>query len=162
MGLNLRTLRIMTQYTTRLVEMIFPEQANHYGTLFGGNALNLLSKAAFLVANAPTFTAFAAPRGGAPLAWGGPAPASRHARGDMVMAACSEVKFLAPVRLGQALALTAHITRTGRSSMTIRVEGAAETLASGESHPALEGSFEMVAVDAQGQPVTCAHSKEKP
>ncbi|MGH6640064.1 MAG: hypothetical protein ACREXN_09810 [Polaromonas sp.] len=55
----------MTQNTTRLVEMIFPEQANHYGTLFGGNALNLLSKAAFLVANAPTLTAFAAPRGGA-------------------------------------------------------------------------------------------------
>ena len=78
------------------------------------------------------------------------------------MAACSEVKFLAPVRLGQALALTARITRTGRSSMTVRVEGAAETLASGESHPALEGCFEMVAVDAQGQPVTCAHSKEKP
>ena len=127
----------MTQHTTRLVEMIFPEQANHYGTLFGGNALNLLSKAAFLAA-------------------------SRHARGDVVMAACSEVKFLAPVRLGQALALTAHITRTGRSSMTVRVEGAAETLASGECHPALEGSFEMVAVDAQGQPVTCAHSKEKP
>ncbi|MGH8846890.1 MAG: acyl-CoA thioesterase, partial [Polaromonas sp.] len=98
-------------------------------------ALNLLSKAAFLAA-------------------------SRHARGDVVMAACSEVKFLAPVRLGQALALSARITRTGRSSMTVRVEGAAETLASGESHSALEGSFEMVAVDALGQPVTCAHSKE--
>jgi len=24
---------------TRFVEMVFPEQANHYGTLFGGHAL---------------------------------------------------------------------------------------------------------------------------
>ena len=31
---------------TRFVEMVFPEQANHYGTLFGGNALSLMGKAA--------------------------------------------------------------------------------------------------------------------
>ena len=31
---------------TRFVEMIFPEQANHYGTLFGGTALSLMGKAA--------------------------------------------------------------------------------------------------------------------
>ena len=35
---------------TRFVEMIFPEQANHYGTLFGGNALSLMGKAAFVAA----------------------------------------------------------------------------------------------------------------
>lgn len=27
---------------TRFVEMVFPEQANHYGTLFGGHALSLM------------------------------------------------------------------------------------------------------------------------
>ncbi|MDB5489440.1 MAG: thioesterase superfamily, partial [Reyranella sp.] len=31
---------------TRFLEMIFPDQSNHYGTLFGGNALALMSKAA--------------------------------------------------------------------------------------------------------------------
>jgi len=35
---------------TRFVEMVFPEQANHYGTLFGGNALSLMGKAAFVAA----------------------------------------------------------------------------------------------------------------
>jgi len=120
---------------TRLVEVIFPEQANHYGTLFGGNALNLLSKAAFLAA-------------------------SRHARCDVVMAACNDVKFHVPVRLGQALELTARVTRSGRSSMTVMVEGTAETLASGESRRVLEGSFEMVAVDPQGRPARHASSKE--
>lgn len=29
---------------TRFVEMVFPEQANHYGTLFGGHALSLMGK----------------------------------------------------------------------------------------------------------------------
>ena len=124
----------MTQHT-RLVEFIFPEQANHYGTLFGGNALNLLSKAAFLAA-------------------------SRHARCDVVMAACSDVKFDVPVKVGQALELTAQVTRSGRSSMTVMVEGKAETLTSGQSQRALEGRFEMVAVDARGKPVRFTHEKE--
>ena len=35
---------------TMMVEMIFPEQANHYGTLFGGNALSLMARAAFVAA----------------------------------------------------------------------------------------------------------------
>lgn len=35
---------------TLFVEMVFPDQANHYGTLFGGNALSLMGKAAFVAA----------------------------------------------------------------------------------------------------------------
>lgn len=35
----------------RLIEMVFPEQANHYGTLFGGQALALMDKAAFIAAS---------------------------------------------------------------------------------------------------------------
>ena len=37
---------------TRFAEMVFPEQANHYGALFAGSALALLSKAAFVAAKA--------------------------------------------------------------------------------------------------------------
>ncbi|WP_066265713.1 acyl-CoA thioesterase [Hydrogenophaga palleronii] len=111
----------------QMVEVVFPEQANHYGTLFAGNALNLLSKAAFL-------------------------SASRHVRGNVVMAACHEVRFLSPVRVGEALQISAQVTRSGRSSMTVQVEGRAEVLASSELRPALEGRFEMVAVDAHGRP----------
>ena len=31
--------------------MVFPDQANHYGTLFGGAALCLMGKAAFVAAS---------------------------------------------------------------------------------------------------------------
>ena len=38
------------QGTVELTEIVFPAVANHYGTLFGGNALQLMAKAAFLAA----------------------------------------------------------------------------------------------------------------
>jgi acyl-CoA hydrolase len=121
----------------RSTEMVFPEQANHYGTLFAGNALNLLSKAAFVAA-------------------------SREARADVVMAACSDVRFLTPVRVGEALELVARITRQGRSSMTVHVEGRAEKLADGQPRLAMQGDFEMVAVDAHGRPVPHRIPQETP
>jgi acyl-CoA hydrolase len=36
---------------TRIVEMVFPNQTNHYGTLFGGDALRLMDMAAFVTAS---------------------------------------------------------------------------------------------------------------
>jgi len=122
---------------TRVVEMIFPDQTNHYGTLFGGNALNLLSKAAFI-------------------------SASRYARQSVVMAACKEVQFHRPVRLGQTLELMAQVVRVGRSSLTVEVVGMAESLATGQSQRALQGRFEMVAVDAQGKPAAIKPSALTP
>jgi acyl-CoA hydrolase len=35
---------------TRFLDVVFPDRANHYGTLFGGNALSLMGKAAFIAA----------------------------------------------------------------------------------------------------------------
>lgn len=112
---------------TTFVEMIFPDQTNHYGTLYGGNALGLLGKAAFVTA-------------------------TRYARHAVVMASSERVEFHVPIRLGQMLELTGRITRTGRSSMTVEVVGIAETLLTGERKEALFGSFEMVVVNQKGRP----------
>ncbi|MGV3680556.1 MAG: acyl-CoA thioesterase [Acidovorax sp.] len=108
-------------------EVVFPERSNHYGTLFGGQALLLMGQAAFVTA-------------------------SRHARCAVVMARCSEVQFIAPVPQGQALQLTAQVVRTGTSSMTVEVHGSAENLHTGQHQSALRGAFEMVAVDSAGRP----------
>ncbi|MBO9676869.1 MAG: acyl-CoA thioesterase [Acidovorax sp.] len=113
--------------THGFTEMVFPERTNHYGTLFGGQALLLMGQAAFVTA-------------------------SRHARQAVVMARCSGVDFLAPVPQGQALELQARVVRCGTSSMTVQVEGAAHDLATGRLVPAVRGAFEMVAVDAAGRP----------
>ena len=112
---------------TTFVEMIFPDQANHYGTLYGGNALSLLGKAAFVTS-------------------------TRYARRAVVMAKSEQVDFHVPIRVGQILEMTGRITRVGRSSMTVEVVGVAETLLTGERKEALFGRFEMVAVDKEGRP----------
>lgn len=106
---------------------VFPAIANHYGTLFAGEALNLMARAAVLVA-------------------------ADHAGADAVMAGCDAIAFRAPIPVGQVLYLDARIIRTGRSSMTVKVVGQAGTLGKRERRAVLEGLFHMVAVDADGRP----------
>lgn len=113
---------------TRFLELVFPDQANHYGTLFGGAALSLMGKAAFIAA-------------------------TRRARSAVVMASSDKVDFHMPVRVGQLVELHALVTRVGRSSMTVAVEGFAEMLLTGQRQLAMRGSFEMVAVDSEGRPI---------
>ena len=120
--------------TTRYVEMVFPDQANHYGTLFGGHALSLMGKAAFVAA-------------------------TRRARRPVVMATSDKVEFHVPVRVGELLEMTASVERVGRSSMTVVVEAVAEALLSGERRVALRGCFEMVAVDDRGRPTPISPSQ---
>lgn len=114
-------------HETRFVEMVFPEQANHYGTLFGGNALQLMGKAAFIAA-------------------------TRRSRKSIVMATSDKIEFHVPVRVGNLVELTARVIRIGRSSMTVTVDVISEALISGERQLAVRGTFEMVAVDATGKP----------
>lgn len=109
------------------MEVVFPELANHYGTLFGGNALNLMGKAAFVAA-------------------------TRHARHNVVMATSDRIEFHEPIPVGELVELIARVERAGRSSMTVSVEMIRENLLSGTRKTVVRGSFEMVAVDDKGRP----------
>jgi acyl-CoA hydrolase len=111
----------------RLIEMVFPEQTNHYGTLFGGQALALMDKAAFIVA-------------------------SRYARRTVVTASSERVDFHVPVRQGQLIELVSRVCATGRTSITVEVELYAEDLLTGDRHLATRGRFVLVALDAHGKP----------
>lgn len=113
--------------TIELKDVVFPEQANHYGTLFAGHALQLMAKAAFLAARSLS-------------------------RRDVVMARVTGAEFLSPVSIGEVLTLRASVSRVGRSSLTVGVTGLAEALGA-PSEPAFKGEFEMVAVDATGRPI---------
>ena len=94
----------------RMVEMVFPGRTNHYGTLFGGQALALMDKAAFIAA-------------------------SRFSRRHMVTASSEKVDFSVPVRVGQLVELLARVIGTGRTSMTVEVSLFSEDLLSGEAPP---------------------------
>ena len=119
---------------TRIVEMVFPNQANHYGTLFGGDALRLMDMAAFVAA-------------------------SRHARRPVVTASSERIDFHVPVRQGQLAEVIGRVIRTGRTSMTIEVELWAEDLLTGARELSTKGSFVLVAVDESGRPIPI-HSSE--
>ncbi|MEM6294530.1 MAG: acyl-CoA thioesterase [Myxococcota bacterium] len=111
----------------RMIEMVFPEQTNHYGTLFGGQALALMDKAAFIAA-------------------------SRYCRRTVVTANSERCDFVMPVRQGDIAELTARVVATGRSSMTVDVELHGEELLTGTRRLACRGRFAMVALDDEGQP----------
>jgi acyl-CoA hydrolase len=113
---------------TRLLEVVFPEHSNHYGTLFAGNALSLMAKAAYIAG-------------------------ARRAGRNVVMATAEKVDFLEPVKVGELIEIVARVARAGTSSMTVAVEINRENLASKEHRTAMRGQFEMVAVNEQGRPV---------
>lgn len=111
----------------RMVDMIFPPQTNHYGTLYGGDALKMMGKAAFVAA-------------------------TRHSRAILVMAASDRVDFKSPIRNGEMIELAAEIIHTGRSSIKIEVELWAENLLTGERRHSATAGFTMVSVDEEGRP----------
>ena len=121
-----------------LQELVLPALANHHGTLFAGQGLQLMAKAAFLAAR-------------------------RLAQREVVMAAVSRVDFVAPAPVGHALTLRAWVSRVGRSSMTVCVTGLAG-LPGTPPEEILKGLFEMVAVDAKGRPIPldCAYLNQEP
>lgn len=111
----------------RLVEMVFPEQTNPYGTLFGGQALFFMDKAAFIVA-------------------------SRYARRTVVTACSERCDFHIPIRQGQLIELVAHVVETGKTSITVEVDLYAEDLLSGDRQLGTKGRFVLVALDTYGKP----------
>lgn len=110
----------------RLVDMVFPGQANHYGTLYGGDALRMMGKAAFIAA-------------------------TRHARAVMVMAASDRIDFTSPIREGEMVELGAAVRMQGRSSVRVEVALCAENLLTGERRQAATALFTMVSVGPDGR-----------
>lgn len=117
----------------RLVDMVFPGQTNHYATLYGGDALKMMGKAAFIAS-------------------------TRHARSVMVMAASDRIDFTSPIREGEMVELVADVRMTGRSSVRVGVELWAETLLTGARRHAATALFTMVSVDAAGRPTPIARN----
>ena len=111
----------------RTAEMVFPGTTNHYGTLFGGDALKLMGKAAFVTA-------------------------TRHAREVVVMAATNRIDFRAPIDGGDMVELVSRVRMTGRSSLSVEVQLWAERLLTGARRRSATAEFVMVVVDDKGRP----------
>lgn len=110
-----------------MVEVVFPGQTNHHGTLFGGTALAMMDKAAFVAA-------------------------TRRARMALVTVASDRVEFHSPARSGDILETTAEVVHVGRTSLQVRVGVTAEALMTGDRRDVTSGTFTFVAVDESGRP----------
>lgn len=102
-----------------VVDMVWPNQSNHHGALFGGAALSMLDRLAFMLA-------------------------SKALRGPVVTAAISKLDFHAPAPAGHLVESQAQIIRRGRRSLTLHTRLIAEDLLSGKRTECLSGEFIMV------------------
>jgi acyl-CoA hydrolase len=102
-----------------VVDMVWPDQSNHHGTLFGGAALSMLDRLAFIVG-------------------------SKVLRGSVVTAAVSRLDFAAPAPAGYLVECRAQVLRRGQRSVTVDTCLIAEDLLSGERTECLSGELVMV------------------
>lgn len=112
---------------TIVTEMVFPTQTNHYGTLFGGEALKLLDKAAFITA-------------------------SRDVRKAVVTVSVDRTEFHEPVRQGELAEVFGYVIARGRTSLTVETKLYSENLLTGARRLCTVARFVMVAVGDDGKP----------
>ncbi|MCZ7488961.1 acyl-CoA thioesterase [Rhizobium rhizogenes] len=117
-----------TSETVAMVEIVFPDQANSVGRMFGGEAIAYMTKAAFVAA-------------------------SRYSGKLVVLASSERIDFARSIEIGEIVEAVAHVTHVGRSSMSIETKLWSENLLTGERHITATGHFTMVAVDTDHRPV---------
>ena len=78
---------------------------------------------------------------------------ARYIKGRMATVAVNEFIFKQPVRVGDILSFFSHVTRIGRTSITVEVEVYAERFSDqGKYLKVTEARLTYVAIDADGRP----------
>ncbi|UDF30257.1 UNVERIFIED_ORG: acyl-CoA thioesterase [Roseateles sp. XES5] len=109
---------------TSLVDIVFPGDTNHHGTLFGGAGLAFMDRGAFIAA-------------------------TRHGRVPFVTASCERVEFRKPAHVGEIVAFVATPVLAGKRSLTVEVEMIAQTIDGTARTCCTRGVFHMVAVGCE-------------
>ena len=112
-----------------LSALMFPEDANPRGKVFGGSVLKLIDNAAYVAACRHTGTA------------------------SCVTVSIDRVDFKVPIEIGELVILEAQVHYTGRSSIQVGVSVYAENLNTGTRRQSNSCLVTFVAVDAKGQPI---------
>ena len=111
----------------RTVHVVLPEHTNHYGTLFAGEALKMMSAAAY-------------------------AAATRCVRKNVVMAAVDSTVFKDVVNMGDIIEIIARVVHMGDTSLHVTVDVNAEDRLEGEPRTCVQARFIMVSVNDKGRP----------
>ncbi len=118
----------LEQSITRIYKAVFPNTTNHYDTLFGGTAMQLMDEVAFICA-------------------------TRYARKRVVTVSSDKIDFNHPIPAGTIAELVANVTHVGNTSMKVQVEIYVEEMYSFHRYQAITGQFTFVAIDEHKNPI---------
>ncbi|AWM14912.1 acyl-CoA thioesterase [Flavobacterium sp. NRK F10] len=118
----------IVQSETRIFKAVFPNTTNHYDTLFGGTAMQLMDEVAFIAA-------------------------TRFCRQKVVTVCSDRIDFKKPIPGGTIIELVGKVCHVGNTSLRVSVEIFIEEMYSEERDKAIHGEFTFVALNEDKQPV---------
>ncbi len=113
---------------TSIFKAVFPNTTNHYDTLFGGTAMQLMDEVAFIAA-------------------------TRFSRQRMVTVSSDRIDFKKPIPAGTIAELIGKVTYIGNTSLKVRVDIFIEQMYTDSREKAVSGEFTFVAIDENKVPV---------
>ena len=112
---------------TRVFKTVFPNNTNHYDTLFGGTALSMMDEIAFIAA-------------------------TRFSRLRCVTVSSDRIDFTHPIAAGTIIELVGRVETVGNTSMKVRVDIFVEKMYEEGREKAVTGIFTFVALDEDLKP----------
>lgn len=112
-----------------MADIVLPNQSNGFGTMFGGDVMAMMDKAAAIAA-------------------------LRFCRQPVVTASTERIDFRTPIRQNEIIEAQARVVYVGRTSMVVRVRVYAEHPLLGDRRICTTGYFSMVAVAREGKPAS--------
>lgn len=121
-----RPARVATE--VYMTDIVLPHQANGHGTMFGGEVMALMDKAAAVAA-------------------------LRFCRRPVLTASTERIDFRTPIHPGEIVEVRARVIYVGRTSMIVRIHVYAEHPLKGDTRICTTGYFSMVAISLPGEVV---------
>jgi len=113
---------------TKIFKAVFPNTTNHYETLFGGTALQLMDEVSFICA-------------------------TRFSRKKVVTISTGKIDFEKPIPEGTIIELVVKVSEVGRTSCMVKVDIYKEEMYSYDREIAVSGLFKFVAIDNDKKPI---------
>lgn len=116
------------QSRTHVFKVVFPNTTNHYDTLFGGNAMQLMDESAFIAA-------------------------TRFCRKKVVTVSSGKIDFKEPIPANTIVELVAEVVRIGKTSLDVKVDIFQEDMYIEDTRKkSISGTFTFVALDMNNKP----------
>jgi len=120
--------RTVAESQSERSEIVFPNDSNGLGNLFGGRLMQYIDLVAAMAA-------------------------SRHARAICITASMDHLDFVAPVKMGELLILKASVNRAYKTSMEVGVRVMVEDVREQKLRHVSSAYLTFVAVDREGKKV---------